>query len=341
MKRHLNTLFITTNGAYLAKEGEAVVVRINKKPRLRVPIHNLGGVVCLGRIGISPSAMALCAKGGVTVSFLSTHGRFLASVHGFTPGNVLLRRKQYRVADEEAPSSQIARNVVAAKIANSRAVLLRALRDRPSPAGRLQATADWLTDSLGQLRSAENRELIRGIEGNAARMYFDVFNELITDTGGQFVFRGRSRRPPLDNVNAVLSFLYAMLAQDCRAACEAAGLDAAVGFLHADRPGRPGLALDLMEEFRAFLADRLALSLINRGQIKASGFATTETGAVQMDDATRKAVITAWQNRKQREIRHPFLGEKTTVGLLPHLQARLLARHLRGEMDDYPPFLWK
>lgn len=343
MKRHLNTLFVTTQGAYLSKEGQAVRVRVGSETRLRVPLHTLGGIVCFGQVTCSPFLMGMCGEAGVAVSFLTERGRFLARVHGFTPGNVLLRREQYRRADDPEASADIARAVVAGKIANARTVLLRGARDHPENGDRepLQRTVALLDRSLSDAQAAATVDVLRGVEGEAARAYFGVFNHLVTAQKEEFAFRARSRRPPLDNVNALLSFLYALLAHDLRAACEAAGLDPAVGFLHRDRPGRPGLALDLMEEFRAFLADRLALSLINRRQVQASGFRAAATGGVQMDDDTRKTVLVAYQKRKQEEIRHPFLGEKTTVGLLPHLQARLLARYLRGEMDGYPPFLWR
>ena len=367
MKRHLNTLFVTTDGAYLAKEGQAVVVRIDRKPQLRVPVHHLGGIVCFGHVNCSPPLMAACAEAGVAITFLTEHGRFLARVSGFTPGNVLLRRQQYRTADDPAASAAIARSMVAAKIANSRSVMLRTMRDNPNHDAQagLQAAADRLVRPLRDTPKADNLETVRGIEGDAARTYFDCFNHLITagDDGFEFKGRtrrppldnvnfaavhrrrggqaGRTRRPPLDNVNSLLSFVYAMLSHDARAACEAAGLDPAVGFLHRDRPGRPGLALDLMEEFRPFLADRLVLSLINRRQVQPDGFQIAESGAVTMDDVTRKTVLTNYQQRKQREIMHPFINEKTTVGLLVHLQARLLARYLRGELDAYPAFIWK
>lgn len=343
MKQHLNTLFITTQDAYLAKEGQAVAVRVDGEVRLRVPVHNLGGIVCFGRVGASPALMGLCGELGVSISFLTEHGRFLARVSGFTPGNVLLRREQYRRADDPAACAAIIRSVLAGKIANARAVLLRAARDHPGRPGApaLEAAAGLLLQSLDAVTRETDPDRLRGLEGEAANIYFSVFGDLIISDDPEFAFTTRSRRPPLDNVNALLSFLYAMLAHDARAACEAAGLDAAVGFLHRDRPGRPGLALDLMEEFRAFLADRLALSLINRGQVSPKGFTQTESGAVRMSDATRREVIAAYQRRKQEVITHPFLEEKTTVGLLIHLQARLLARYLRGDLDAYPPFIWK
>lgn len=352
MKQHLNTLFLTTPGAYLAKEGQALAVRIERETRLRVPVHTIGSVVCLGRATLSPAAMALCAESGVAVLFLTDHGRFLARVSGFTPGNVLLRREQYRVADDPARCLPIIRSVVAGKLANQRAVLLRGareLRDRiddPSALAPLERAAADLADSLHVLQRASTPDAARGLEGDAAARYFAVLDLLITEAHGQahrdtFRLSSRSRRPPLDPINCLLSFLYALLAADCRAAAESTGLDPAVGFLHTDRPGRPSLALDLMEELRPILADRLALSLINRRQVDAACFETAASGAVSLTDSARKAVLVAYQKRKQEELTHPFLSEKVTLGLLPHLQALLLARHLRGDLDAYPPFLWK
>lgn len=343
MKRHLNTLFVTTEGTYLAKDGETVKVQVRQETRLRVPLINLDGIVCFGRINCSPQLMGACARAGVTISFLSPEGRFRAAVVGFTPGNVLLRREQYRAADSETRSCQIARNIVAAKIANSRTALLRSARDsaRPEASQELQRAATALLDPLDSARKSTQLDSLRGNEGDAAAKYFGVFEQMINDSEAGFRFTGRSRRPPLDEINALLSFLYTLLTHDARSACEAAGLDAAVGFLHRDRPGRPGLALDLIEEFRPALVDRMVLSLINRKQVTLSDFETTESGAVLLQDDSRKTVLEAWQKRKQDEITHPFLGEKTTVGLLVHLQARLLARHLRGDLDAYPPFIWK
>lgn len=344
MKQHLNTLFITTDGSYVAREGEAVLVRVEKETRLRVPIHTLGGIVCFGRVGLSPSLMGLCGEKGVCISMLSSTGRFLARINGFTSGNVLLRREQFRRADSPDSSVAIARPMLAAKIANARSVLLRHLRDYPQSPNRavVEQAAAYLTGSIEQVRhAASGLDSLRGIEGDAAGCYFSVFDHLIVAQKENFAFRSRNRRPPLDNINALLSFLYSMLAHDLRSACESVGLDPQVGFLHRDRPGRAGLALDLMEEFRPFLPDRLALSLINRQQVSAGGFKTHDNGAVAMDDATRKTVLVAYQKRKQEEILHPFLGERVSIGLLPHLQARLLARHLRGDLDVYPPFIWK
>lgn len=343
MKHHLNTLFITTQGSYLARERENVLVRFEQQTKFRVPVHTLGGIVCFGRIGVSPSLLGLCGQRGVAVTFLSPEGSFRARSTGFTSGNVLLRREQYRAADDDARSTAIARWIVAGKLANSRSVLLRNARDYPDSPDRemVESAASLLGQSLDQIMNQPTLDAVRGLEGDSARTYFSVFNALIRAQKEGFAFASRSRRPPLDNVNALLSFLYTMLAHDARAACESVGLDAAVGFLHRDRPGRPSLALDLMEELRPFLVDRLVLSLINRKQVQASGFTTTESGAVVMDDATRKQVLVAYQKRKQEELLHPYLNEKVTVGLIVHLQARLLARYLRGDLDAYPPFIWR
>lgn len=343
MKRLLNTLYVTTQGTYLAREGETVVVRVERKTMLRIPIHTLAGIVCFGRVSCSPPLMGLCGKRDVAISFLSERGKFWARVQGPVSGNVLLRREQYRRADDEESSSEVARAVVVAKIANSRTVLLRALRDRPEHAETesLETAVRHLARSIDILREPVPLNVVRGREGESARIYFSVFDHLITSKKESFFFRERNRRPPLDNMNALLSFLYTLLAHDSVSALESVGLDPAVGFLHRDRPGRPGLALDLMEEFRPFLADRLALSLVNRQQVKDKGFRKTESGAVTMDEGTRKEVLVAYQKRKQEELQHPFLGEKVAVGLLPHIQALLLARHLRGDMDGYPPFLWR
>ncbi len=343
MKKHLNTLFVTTEGAYLKKDGQAVVVSIEKQNRLRLPLHNLDGIVCLGNIMCSPFLMAACAKAGVTISFLTQYGGFQAAVSGFTSGNVLLRRTQYREADNPKSTLEIASQFVAAKIANSRSVLLRAARDTKNAAKRdqLKSTARRMNFDVRLARTAKTLDSLRGTEGESANTYFSVFSCMMSDHVDGFEFKHRSRRPPLDQINALMSFLYSMLTHDARSACEATGLDSAVGFLHRDRPGRPSLALDLIEEFRAFIADRLVLSLINRKQIQLKDFEVTQSGAVLLKDKPRKNVLAAYQKRKQDVITHPFLNEKTTIGLLLHLQARLLARYLRGDIDAYPPFIWR
>ncbi len=343
MRKHHNTLYVTTQGTYLATESETVVVKVDKDVKLRVPFHFLEGIVCFGRVSCSPQLMGRCADRDIGISFLTERGRFLARVQGPVSGNVLLRREQYRRADEPVGSADLARAFVSAKIANCRHVIQRALRDHGggSCESGLQPVVATLARNLAALDQSGSVDSIRGIEGEAARAYFGVFDQLITQPEEGFRFEKRSRRPPANRVNALLSFLYTLLVHDVRSALEAVGLDPQVGFLHRDRPGRPGLALDLMEEFRPFLGDRVALSLINRRQVRPSGFETRETGGVYMDDDTRKTVLFAYQERKQEEVRHPFLGEKVTVGMLVHLQALLLARYLRGDIDGYPPFFWK
>lgn len=343
MKQHLNTLFVTTQGTYLRKDGQTVDVRVEKKSRLRIPIHNLDGIVAFGRVGVSPALLGACTEANITISFLTMNGRFLASVAGYAPGNVLLRRKQYRLADDPVLATPIARSIVAGKLGNCRTVLRRAARDTDDPLRQeaLNRTADRLTATIADLFRSKNLDQLRGIEGESATSYFAVMNQLIVSDAKEFEYTKRSRRPPLDPINAMLSFAYTLLMHDARSACEVAGLDAAVGFLHRDRPGRPGMALDLMEEFRPFLADRLVLSLINRQQIQPNDFVIRENGAILMSDSARKTFLTQWQQRKQEQIAHPFLNEKTTIGLLMHLQARLMARYLRGDLDEYPPFIWK
>jgi CRISPR-associated protein Cas1 len=343
MKRHLNTLFVTTQGAYLAKEGETVVVRIEREARLRLPIHTIGGIVCFGNITCSPFLMGFCAERDVAISFLTEYGRFLARVQGPVSGNVLLRREQYRRADDMDVSAQMARSVLTGKLANCRAVLQRALRDHSSKlnADKVGQASKKIHRSLEHLQSDLPLNVLRGIEGEAAHTYFSVFDHLIISQKEDFIFRDRNRRPPLDRVNCLLSFLYTLVLHDVRSALESVGLDSAVGFLHRDRPGRPGLALDMMEEFRPFLADRLTLSLINLHQVQKKGFTEMASGAVLMDDETRKTVLVAYQKRKQDEIFHPFIEEKVTIGLLFHMQALLLARCLRGDLDGYPTFIWK
>lgn len=343
MKRLLNTLFVTTAGAYLSRDTETVVVRVGEEIKLRVPIHTLASIICFGNVLCSPPLMSLCAENGIAISFLTEQGRFLARVQGPVSGNVLLRREQYRRADCLDSSASIARAIVLGKIANGRTVLLRGARENPesSSSKTLYAAADRLSGLLDSVKRDISLDEIRGREGEAANVYFSVFDLLITAQKDDFFFRGRNRRPPLDNMNALLSFLYTLLVHDVQAALEAVGLDPAVGFLHRDRPGRPSLALDIMEELRPLMADRLALSVVNRQQVKAKGMKKSESGAVVMNDESRKEVIVAYQKRKLEEIQHPFINEKIAIGLLPHIQSMLLARHLRGDLDGYPPFFWK
>jgi CRISPR-associated protein Cas1 len=346
MRRMLNTIYVTSEGAWLRKDGANLVVEVESVEQGRVPLHMLDGVVSFGRPGSSPALMAACSEAGVTISHLDPNGRFLVRVEGPRSGNVLLRRAQYRAADNTARQVPIVRGIVVAKAANQRTVLLRALRDHgevmPTAAREAVKAAEQRLGHIARRALAVAEvEGLRGIEGEAAAAYFGVFDHLIRAEGPAFRFSGRSRPPPLDRINALLSLLYAKLGQDCRSALEAHGLDPQVGFLHADRPGRAGLALDLMEELRPVLADRLALSLVNRGQLRAKDFILEEAGGVRLTDGARKAVLVAWQERKRDELRHPFLGEAAPLGLVAHLQAQLLARHLRGDLDGYPGFFWK
>lgn len=343
MKKMLNTLYVTTQGTYLHKEGETVVVKVEREARLRLPIHTLSSIVCFGNVLCSPFLLGHCADNDVAVSFMTEHGRFLSRVQGAAGGNVLLRREQYRRADDDSATAALARMFVLGKVTNSRTSIHRTTRDhkeRTESAG-LEQTCRTFARTGRRLLEESDLDTIRGIEGRTARDYFDQFNHLIVANRDDFAFTGRNRRPPLDRVNCLLSFVYALLYHDARSALECVGLDPAVGFLHRDRPGRLGLALDLMEEFRPMLADRLVLSLINLGQVRKKGFDRTESGAVKMDDETRKTVLVAYQKRKQEEIEHPFLQERIPVGMLMLAQAQLLSRHLRGDLDEYPPFLWR
>ena len=344
MRRHLNTLFITLEDAYLRKDGAAIEVRHEGQTKLRVPLHNLDGIVTFGwNTTASAALMAACMEADVALSFHSPHGKFLAAATGFTSGNILLRREQYRTADKEASCIAISSNMIAAKVANCRQVLRRTARDHgsanPERAGRLLQASEALSRRLKSIPAATTLDSIRGIEGDCATFYFSAFPDLLTVKDASIQMNGRSRRPPLDPVNALISYLYVLLTHDCRSALESCGLDAQCGFLHRDRPGRPSLALDLMEEFRPFLADRAALTLFNRQQITLRDFEISENGAYTLKEDARKTVLQHWQERKQTEIVHPFLEERVTIGLLPHLQARLLARTLRGDLDAYPAFL--
>jgi CRISP-associated protein Cas1 len=346
MKRMLNTLYVTSEDAWLCKDGANVVVEIAGAERGRVPLHMLDGIIGFTRAGASPALMAACAEHGLSLSFLDPNGRFLARVEGKRSGNVLLRRTQYRVADDEARAVIVVQAIVAAKASNQRTVLLRALRDHgaamdPDAREALNRAEKRLYGIAQRALTLNTIDAVRGLEGEAAAAYFAVFDHLVRSEGDAFRFTNRSRRPPLDRINALLSFLYALLGHDCRSALEAHGLDPQVGFLHTDRPGRNSLALDLMEELRPVLADRLALSLVNRGQLKPQDFIVEEFGAVKMNEDARKQVLIAWQERKRDELRHPFLGETAPLGLVAHLQAQLLARHLRGDLDGYPAFIWR
>lgn len=346
MRRQLNTLYVTTEGAWLRKDGANLVMEVEGEERARLPVHMLEGLVCLGRVGVSAPLLGYCVEQGITVSYLNQNGRFLARVEGPVSGNVLLRREQYRRSDSPESSAAIVCNMLIGKVFNQRAVIGRARRDH---ADKLSDDARAALDHVyRRLQRIGNRllheqkvDVLRGCEGEAAQAYFGVFHHLILVNSPAFTFAGRSRRPPLDRMNALLSFLYTLLTHDCRSALETVGLDPAVGYLHRDRPGRPSLALDLAEELRPILGDRLALSLVNRRQINERDFRILDNGAVLLSDDARKTVLVAYQERKRDELQHPFLEEKVAMGLFPYIQAQLLARHLRGDLDAYPPLLWK
>lgn len=341
MKKLLNTLFVMTQGAYLSKDGECVLVNVEREVKLRLPIHTIGGIVCFGQVSMSPFLMGFCAEKNVLISFLSEHGKFFARVQGPVSGNVLLRKAQYRFSDDDLQSANIARNILIGKLANCRTVLNRFLRDHGDDSGETEAVSRRIEQHIERLRIIPGLEELRGIEGDSARSYFSVFDKLITAQKDDFKFQGRNKRPPMDNTNALLSFVYTLLVHDVQSALETVGLDPAVGFLHRDRPGRPGLALDLMEELRPFFADRLVLSLINLQRINGKGFRKMEGGAVVMDDTTRKEVLVAYQERKKDELTHPFIDEKINVGLIPYVQAMLFARFIRGDLDAYSAFIWR
>jgi CRISP-associated protein Cas1 len=344
MRHLLNTLFVTTPGAYLCREGETVLVRFEEQTKLQVPAAVLEGIVCIGGVGFSAPLMELCADKNVCISFLRESGQFMARINGPASGNILLRKEQYRKADNLLETAQLAKVFVLGKIANCRGIIQRAARETSDVENSLALTkcSGCLSDIIEKLRREEPEiESIRGKEGEAGHAYFSVFDRLIVAQKDGFRFNGRSRRPPLDNINALLSFVYTLLAHDCAGACESVGLDPQAGYLHADRPGRPSLALDIMEEFRPCFADRLVLTLVNRQQIRPEGFRVTESGAVIMNQETKKEVLKTYQEKKREEIIHTFLGEKVAVGLLPYIQARLLARFMRGDLDAYPPFLSK
>lgn len=343
MRKMLNVLYVTTPEAYLAKDGENLVVKVQDKEIFRTPIHYLEGIVTFGYTGGSPALLGLCAERGVSVTFLNEHGKFLASVSGPIKGNVLLRRKQYRMADSYNDCTTLASRFIIGKIANCRTVLRRFISDHGDKYSfdRIGPINKELARNIVRVSKASSMDEIRGIEGETARDYFSVFEDMVLNQKDHFFMKERSRRPPRDNLNALLSFFYTLLANETRSALETVGLDPYVGFLHRDRPGRPSLALDLMEEFRPYLVDRLVLSLINRRQVAADDFVKKESSGVILKEKARKIVLEAWQTRKREEITHPFLNEKITVGLLPYAQALLLSRYLRGDMDDYPPFVWK
>lgn len=341
MKRHSNTLFVMTQGAYCHKENEGIVIKINGERKAKLPIHNIESIVCMGNIMCSPFLLGYCAENNISISYLTENGRFLGRFQGNVNGNVMLRRNQYRFADDLEKTRHVAGAIIKGKISNSISVLGRYLRDSKESDESVKSAINELKHILGAVEQSNNIEVIRGIEGIAAKCYFNVFNNMIKQQKDDFVFNGRNRRPPRDEVNALLSFIYVVLMHDIRSALETVGLDPAVGFLHRDRSGRYSLALDLMEEFRSFFADRLVLSLINRNQIKKTHFRQTEANSVLLTDEGKKILLTAYQDRKKEEIMHPFINEKCTYGRLYFIQALIFARWIRGDIDGYPPFIWK
>lgn len=341
MRKLLNTLYVTTQGSYLSKEGLAIHISVEGRDPVLLPSHNLSGIVCIGRVSCSPYLMQFCAENGILISFLDENGRFLARVEGPVSGNVYLRREQYRAADSPSRSVEIVRLLLCGKLANSRAVLRRYLRDHDSEDTAVCSAADRLKELIELLRSADSVDRMRGLEGKGADIYFSVFDRLRTRREDAFRFDGRSRRPPLDRMNALLSFAYTLLLHEVIGALESVGLDPAAGFLHCDRPGRASLALDLLEEYRAPVADRFVLSLVNNRRIAEHDFRVRSNGAVLLTDAGRKTFLSFWQQRKKDELEHGFIGEKISLGLLFFIQARIMAKYLRGEIDSYVPYIWK
>lgn len=343
MRHLLNTLYVLTPDSYLSLDGENVVLSQGRTERGRLPLHTLEGIVCFSRAGATPALMGKCARLGISLSFFSPEGKFLARTVGEARGNVLLRTEQYRIADDPVRSCRYARNFIVGKVFNSRWVLERATRDHPQrvPVEELKKCSAQLAAALPLLRTCEDLEQLRGLEGEASQRYFGSFSPLILQQQEAFAFNGRSRRPPLDNINALLSFAYTLLASDCAAALESVGLDPYVGFLHRLRPGRRSLALDLMEELRPVYADRFVLSCVNQKILTPAHLQKQENGAVLLHDEGRKVFLNTWQRKKQEQIRHPFLEEKIPWGLVPYVQALLLSRTLRGDIEEYPSFFWK
>ncbi len=343
MKKLLNTLYITNPDYYLSLDGLNIVVNEKNDEIGRVPLHNLEGIVTFGYTGVSPALMGECAKNNISLSFLSYGGKFLAGIHGGVKGNVTLRKEQYAISEDIIKCTNISKNFITGKIYNSKWVLERAIRDYPLrlDAEKLKQKSRYLSNSLKMIDKVSGLDELRGVEGEAASVYFSVFDDLILQQKEKFVFTTRNKRPPLDYVNAMLSFSYSLLTGMCVSGLETVGLDPYVGFMHRDRPGRASLALDLIEELRAVYADRFVLTLINKKILDGSDFITKENGSVIMTDDARKEFLKHWQNKKQEVITHPFLDEKVEWGMVPYVQSMLLARYIRNDLDEYPPFLWK
>ena len=343
MRKLLNTVYINNPERYLSLEGENVVISQDGIEIGRVPLHNIERIITFGHSGASPALMGKCAKNGIELVFMSRIGHFLARVEGEVKGNVLLRRQQYRFADDKERSLDIAKNIISAKLYNSRWVLERMIRDHGARINTelFERKSAFLNNTIRKVRSAGDMDELRGIEGEAATVYFSVFDDMILQQKDAFYFKTRNKRPPLDNVNAMLSFSYSMATGMCQSALESVGLDPYVGFMHTDRPGRCSLALDLVEEFRAVLCDRFVLTVINKRIISNEDFIKREDGAVILTENGRKNFLSAWQRRKYEELKHPFIDDKVEWGMLPYVQAMLLARYIRGDLDAYPPFMWK
>ncbi|SFX92216.1 type I-C CRISPR-associated endonuclease Cas1c [Ruminococcus sp. XPD3002] len=343
MKKLLNTVYVNSPDRYLSLEGENLVISQEGTEIGRVPLHNIERIMTFGYAGASPALMGKCAKSGIELVFMSRNGHFIARVEGEVKGNVLLRRQQYRIADDEKGSLDIARNIISAKLFNSRWVIERMIRDHGARIDTelFSRKSEFLYNSIKQARSCSDMDSLRGIEGEAASVYFSVFNDMILQQKDDFRFDTRNKRPPLDNVNALLSFAYSMATGMCTSALESVGLDPYVGFMHTDRPGRRSLAVDMVEEFRSVLCDRFVLTLINKRLVSNDDFVKREDGAVLLTEDGRKNFFSAWQKRKSEELKHPFLEEKVEWGMLPYVQAMLLSRYIRGDIDCYPPFMWK
>lgn len=339
----MNTLYVTSEDAALALDGDNIVIKRSGEVAGRFPLHLFDTIISFSYFGATPALMGKCAETGIGLSFCKPNGRFLATVNGEANGNVLLRREQYRIADDGMRSVLISRMMIFGKLYNARWVLERTIRDHSLrvDSDKINETIDELKNAMAEVRDTIEAESLRGIEGKCAQAYFSVFNEMILRDKDAFAYKGRTRRPPQDRCNALLSFVYMLLTSMCRSALDAVGLDSYVGFLHTDRPGRASLALDLVEELRPCMGDRFVLTLINNRVVSPNDFVFTDTGAVEIKDNARKAILTAWQNKKKEEIVHPFLKEKLPWGLVPYVQAQMLARYIRGDLDGYPPFLWK
>ena len=343
MRKLLNTLYVTSENSYLALDGENIVIYDEKKELGRVPLHNLDGIVSFGYRGTSPALMGACAERNISLCYMTPQGKFLARISGKVRGNVILREQQYDSSKDEMIVMEVARNCILGKVHNARWVLERAVRDHSMQidAERVKRASELLKKSLMLIQKSKSKDELRGYEGEAASIYFGVLDELILQQKKDFSFQGRNKRPPLDKMNAMLSFVYALLTNMEISALESVGLDPCVGYLHTERPGRASLALDMMEELRSVLADRFVLSLVNKRMITSKNFTQKENGAVLLDEDGRRLLLTEWQNRKKEVITHPFLQEKVEWGMVPYVQAMLLVLFLRGDLDGYPAFLWK